>query len=70
MRCLVTQGKTPSMLYHDQPECTFYTGEHTASGFMPFDFGTADLDAGISSHLIAYQGTPEDEMIWRVYSEA
>lgn len=37
-------GKHPSSLYQMAPECRYFTGEHTASAFMPWDFGVLDRE--------------------------
>ena len=38
------EGKHPSSLWLGAPDCVYFTGEHTASGFLPWDFGVLDRE--------------------------
>ena len=37
-------GKHPSSLYQAAPDCRHFVGEHSASGFLPHDFGATDRE--------------------------
>lgn len=44
LRDVYLDGKHPSSLYQAAPECRYFTGEHSASGFLPWDFGVLDRE--------------------------
>ena len=44
LRDVYLDGKHPSSLYQMAPDCRYFTGEHTASAFLPWDYGVLDRE--------------------------